>query len=424
LRRRRLERVSTQLVSRLLDDPVPAESNGAATAAAIVRRTQAILEGIADGVYVTGAAHGEITLWNPGAERLIGCPARKAIGKTCGDVLKLSVRGKPIDCTAGCALLRSHRDANTAEVEAERIQPGGAMQRVVVSACRIDDAEGNPVEVVHSVRDVTAIKNAQEAKTMFLATASHELKTPLTVILGYTQGILDGWIPADQQESALTTIDSRAKELSKIVDRLLMTGRIESGRVALDLAVVSLRELIPERVESLAVANGRTVTVSLPEEMPAVIGDADAITTVTDHLLDNAIKYSPDGGDISVDVTYDDRDAHIAVIDHGIGMTAEGIAHCFDYFWQAEASDRRRFGGTGVGLYIVRSLVESMGGKVGVRSDPRDGTVFTIQLRRATDDAVQPPSTSAEPGVGRRTMIHEFMRQIGVPEAYQEGAAT
>jgi PAS domain S-box-containing protein len=386
MRPRHKKRMDGQLLARVLTGPGRSRDDPASDpqVLAAVRRTQAILERIADGVYVTDP-DGTIRLWNRGAEELTGCPARHASGKRCADVLGLSVRGLPLDCKDGCALLQTGFERNASggvETEAERDLPRGQSQHVLVTACGVEGTDGQLTEIVHTLRDLTALKRADEAKTMFLSTASHELKTPLTVILGYTQVLLDGWLEDDQRENALRTIEGRAKELSKIVDRLLLTGRIESGRVALSMTVVCLREVIPERADSLAAATDRTISYLVPEDFPAVIGDVEALTTVIDHVLDNAVKYSPDGGDVHVDVTADESGAEISIADSGIGMNDEGVAHCFDRFWQAESSDVRRFGGTGVGLYIVRSLVESMGGKVRVRSMPGAGTTFTVRLHR------------------------------------------
>ena len=156
----------------------------------------------------------------------------------------------------------------------------------------------------------------------------------------------------------------------------------------------------------------RRVTLQNKQTPPPAIANGAVLTTVVDHLLDNAIKYSPGGEPIEVWVTALDHIVEIAVTDKGVGMDAEQAAHCFDRFWQAESTDVRRFGGTGIGLYIVQSLVDAMGGTVAVRSAPGAGSAFIVQLRRA--DAV-PRQTSVRKD-GEATSIREFMRQIGVPE--------
>jgi PAS domain S-box-containing protein len=388
----------------------------------VLRRMHAILEGVADGVFVTDA-EGTIRLWNGAAERVIGAAAKRAVGHNCMRVLRLGVKERtlsnqirPLDCSKGCALLAEFDEhARSAGVECTRSVHPASDQQLLVSASAVKGCDGEVEEVVHSIRDITRLKEADDAKTMFLATASHELKTPLTVILGYTQTLLANLLDDAQKASALKSIEKRAQQLGRIVDRLLLTGRIESGRVLLELASVSPGNLIAERAESLALATGRSVVPDVAEEIDDVVADEQALTTVLDHLLDNAVKYSPDGGEIIVRAQNQGSSVVIDVIDHGIGMNADAAAQCFDRFWQAEQTDVRRFGGTGVGLYIVKSYIEGMGGKVAVRSDLGQGSVFTLTLAKASETTPK-KETEEDKGVGRRSMIQEFMRQLGVPD--------
>ncbi len=403
--------------ARAAPDPVSAEAASAfEEALAVLRRSKAILEGVADGVYITDPT-GRIRLWNRSVERLTGHRERKALGRSCGEMVGLRVAGEPLDCSAHCALLAACHGG--VEVEAEREPGGGKTQSLLVSASAVDGPDGELAEVVHSLRDITAMKLADEAKTMFLATASHELKTPLTVILGFVQLLQGGILRPEQHEPALDAIEKRAKELNRIVDRLLLTARIEAGRATLNIAIVDIRPLVAERTTELTGAVERRIVLDAPDVIPPIVGDGDAITTVFDHLLDNAVKYSPSGEDVHVSLQAHGSTVEIAVVDQGVGMSPEEVRRCFDRFWQAESSDVRRFGGTGVGLYIVRSLVEGMDGSIDVRSVPGEGTTFTIRFRAATDkDAAQlarAVGPEQAPGVGKPTMIHEFMRQIGVP---------
>jgi len=389
----------------------------------VLRRMHAIVEGVGDGIFVTDPG-GTIRLWNGAAERVIGAANKRAVGRHCNRVLQLGVRERtlsnqtrPLDCSNGCALLAEFGDRATgAGVECVRHVQAATDQQLLVNVSVVQGFDGEVEEVVHSIRDITRLKEADDAKTMFLATASHELKTPLTVILGYTQTLLADLLDEEQKTMALKSIETRAQQLARIVDRLLLTGRIESGRVLLELTRVAPAPLIAERAESLALATGRNVMADVSEDVDDLVADEQALTTVLDHLLDNAVKYSPDGGDIVVRASNQGPSVVIEVIDRGIGMNADDASQCFDRFWQAEQTDVRRFGGTGVGLYIVRSYVEGMGGKVGVRSDLGEGSVFTITLAKASDGAAPQKDNGEDKGVGKRSMIQEFMRQLGVPE--------
>ena len=403
--------------ARRSDDPSAAAAVGVfEEAIGVLRRSQAILDGVADGVYVTDP-QGQIRLWNRSAERLTGCRETKALGRSCRDILGLRIGDEPLDCSRGCALIARANGDREIEVEAQRELPGTKTQNLLVGASAVQSTDGELVEIVHSIRDITTLKLADEAKTMFLATASHELKTPLTVILGFAQLLLDNLVKDDERQTALEAIEKRARELARIVDRLLMTGRIEAGRITLNLGVVDLEPIVRERATALSVAADHGVLVDIAENASAIVGDSDAITTVLDHLLDNAVKYSPEGRDVTVAVRTRSGKVELEVSDTGIGMSPDESRRCFERFWQAESSDVRRFGGTGVGLYIVRSLVEGMGGTIEVRSMPGQGSTFTARFRQASeqDIALLTGTPPEEPGIGKQSMIQEFMRQIGVP---------
>jgi signal transduction histidine kinase len=296
----------------------------------------------------------------------------------------LSSGERVLDCSDGCALLKSGGGTGPAAgTEVWRTHPDGRRQPLLASAQVIRDSEGNASEIVHSYRDITRLKQADEAKTMFLATASHELKTPLSVIQGFAQTLVDDpdWDEADRR-AALEAIRVRAGELNAIVDRILLSSRIDAGEARVIIAELDVGPLVEERVMALRSATGREVVASIEPDLPPAVNDPDALVTILDHLLDNAVKYSPGGERIEVRVASSDERVALSVTDHGVGMDKEGLEHCFDRFWQAESSDSRRFGGTGIGLFIVASLAAAMGASVRAASTPAAGTTFTVELRR------------------------------------------
>jgi len=384
------------------------QERATATSVRLQSRSDKILEHVADAVFVTDGT-GRVVLCNPAAERLIGRPTTETSGESCAAVLGLYHGERALDCAAGCALLRMRAvDGH----ELWRLDQTGRRQPLLAEAAEVPTTDGT-VEVVHSMRDITRLKQAEEAKTLFLATASHELKTPLTVISGFASTLLRfPDIDDAMRTSALDAIWTRSLELTRIVERLLLSSRIEAGRLELELRPVDVAPLLRERVASSAAGMSRRITFSSARDIPMAVGNAQAITTVVDHLLDNAVKYSPNGEPIEVSLAASDSSVELIVADHGIGMDEEQSAHCFDRFWQAESTDVRRFGGTGIGLYIVQSLVEAMGGAITVDSAPGVGTTFAVQLKREGGIPRQPGA----PDTGEVTSIREFMRQIGVPE--------
>ena len=397
----------------LLDRTAAVQSRTAARSARFETKADTIIARVADAVVVTDAGS-RILQWSPAAERILGRPAREAVGLSCTEILGLHVGERRLDCSNGCPLVA--HSGELYDQEAWRADDTGRRQPLLVSTSVIPAQDGSPAEVVHSLRDVTRLKQAEEAKTLFLATASHELKTPLTVIAGFAATLLSGTeMEEGSKRQALEAINRRATDLTKIVDRLLLSSRIEAGRVQVMAVSVDIVPLVVERVEAVRAARGRTTVLEAPEHLPEVVADPQAVVTALDHLLDNAMKYSPGGDPVAVTLWADGGGVHLSVRDRGIGMDPEQVSRCFDKFWQAESSDVRRFGGTGIGLYIVRSLVEAMGGTVAVDSTPGAGSRFTITLQSAATPASRFERPGETAGRGERTSIEEFMRQIGVP---------
>lgn len=395
----------------LLDRSADMQRREVARSNRLEGRSDAILAHIADGVMVTDGTS-RVMQCNPALARLLGRAEDDLVGGLCSEVLGLRIGERALDCSRSCALLDGGATGNPAlGREVWRAGIDGRRQPLLANAVGVGEADGS-VEVVHSLRDITKVKEADEAKTLFLATASHELRTPLTVISGFA-ATLRSYPDTDPEmrDRALAAIERRSTELSKIIDRLLLSSRIEAGRVDLKLAATEVGPLLWERAGALAAATNRTVAVRLGDGVPAVQADPAAFVTVVDHLLDNAIKYSPGGEPIEVDVHVVGDDVRVEVHDAGLGMDEEQVARCFEKFWQAESTDVRRFGGTGIGLYIVRSLVEAMKGDIEVVSSLGSGTTFMVTLRGAAAAvAGNEPAPTKEPSV-----IREFMRQIGVP---------
>jgi signal transduction histidine kinase len=381
----------------------------AAHAAQLEGRAGTILDAVADAIVLTDLA-GRVRLLNPAAQRLVHGQAGP--GRECSELMQLHDGERPLDCRDGCALL-ALRGA-TEGVRLWRPRADGTRQPLLATAAVAGGALTGS-EVVHSLRDITRLMEAEEAKTLFLATASHELKTPITVIRGFADSLLRRPdVDPEIVRTALDAISRRSVELAKIVDRLLMSSRIEAGQLSLDLELVQVGPLVEERVSAMRTATSREVTLGVGE-LPPVVANADALATVVDHLLDNAFKYAP--GEAAVAVTAGEQGGGVvlSVRDEGLGMGPEQVEHCFDKFWQAETGAARRFGGAGIGLYIVRSLVDAMGATITVRSELGVGTEFTIVLP-PPKEAVDVPAQRGvdESAVGEPSMIREFMRQIGV----------
>jgi signal transduction histidine kinase len=335
----------------------------------------------------------------------MGAEGPFVVGMPCIRALGLHEGERPLDCRQGCPLLHNGSNGEPGRGrEVWREISDGRRQPLLASAFAVTHEQGG-VEIVHSLRDITRLKEADEAKTLFLATAAHELKTPVTVIGGFAETILAyPDMPPERRAEAVEAIRRRASELSAIVDRLLLSSKIESGRVHVDVHPVDVRALVIERSTAFQDASGRHVVRLVADEGLVAMADPLALQTVVDHLLDNAVKYS-DGGPVVIRGRRHEGAVEVQVSDIGIGMDEEQARRCFDKFWQAESTDVRRFGGTGIGLYLVSSLVDAMGGTISVETAVGRGSTFTVTLPKV--DGLADAGPADQPG------IKDFMRQVG-----------
>ena len=178
---------------------------------------------------------------------------------------------------------------------------------------------------------------------------------------------------------------------------------------------VDVRAVLEERVDALQATSGRAFVLEVPLRLATAQADWGAVRTVVDHLLSNAVTYSPADRPVVVSATATRRSVRFSVADYGIGMTSQEVARCFEQFWQSESGAPYRKGGTGIGLSSVRSLVEAMGGRVTVRSAAGKGSTFSVALPRFGRGTRRMGQLVPTPGVGEQSMVREFMRQIGVP---------
>jgi len=232
-------------------------------------------------------------------------------------------------------------------------------------------------------------EDANRLKDQFLATLSHELRTPLNAIVGWTTLLMQGNLQPDAAARAVTVIDRNARAQTKLIEDVLDVSRIVSGKLRLNVHALDLTAVVKAAAESVShAATAKRIRMKLLLEagMGPVSGDFDRLQQVVWNLLSNAIKFTPAGGTVSVRVEEGDSNVSVVVRDDGAGIAPEFLPHVFERFRQADASTTRAYGGLGLGLAIVRHLVELHGGTARADSEgPGRGSTFTVALPLLTD---------------------------------------
>ncbi len=288
-------------------------------------------------------------------------------------------------------LVRSHRlheAVTTALAEggsSSELEMGGDEPRVL--SVLGSQLPGDPCPgVVLVLHDLSDLRRLEQLRQEFVANVSHELKTPLSAIKAYAE-TLRGGAMADPDRGAyfFAQIEEQADRLNILILDLLRLARIESGQHSFDITAVPVRPALQRTVSThLPTAESRGVQIHLDCETPlAVRADEEGFRQIIDNLVDNAVKYTPTGGEVVIRCRSHDGAAVIEVSDTGIGIAPEYLPRLFERFFRVDKARSRDLGGTGLGLSIVKHLAQSFGGSVSVRSEVGQGSTFTVTLDQA-----------------------------------------
>ena len=257
------------------------------------------------------------------------------------------------------------------------------------------------------------LKELDRLKSDLLANVSHELRTPLTAIKGYTDYILERKLGSitEKQEKGLVVVQRNLERLSKTINALLDFSRMDVGRIALNLQPFALSPLLDQIVTGLRSElekKGLKLTAEIERGLPPVIGDREKLSAVLENLIINALKFTPEGGRITVSAkragTAARPSALIRVSDTGVGIAADQIAKIFNRFHQVDTSTTRRFGGVGLGLAIVKSILEAHGTTVTVETELGRGTTFGFVLPVLDRAEAAAAAPAASPARGREAV--------------------
>ena len=245
------------------------------------------------------------------------------------------------------------------------------------------DETGAPLGRVVVLRDITGERESERLKDEFFALVSHELRTPLTSIIGYLDLVLDDGegLDADTQRF-LEVVQRNARRLLRLVGDLLFVAQVEAGQLSLEQTQVDLGQVAAEAVEAArprAEGNGVSLVLSAEPARP-LTGDRDRFGQMLDNLIGNAVKFSPDGGHVEISLSDEGNAAILEVRDTGMGIPPEDLDRLFERFFRSSDATRRAVPGVGLGLTIVKAIVDAHSGTIEVASDPREGTTFLITL--------------------------------------------
>jgi two-component system phosphate regulon sensor histidine kinase PhoR len=327
---------------------------------------ESILGGMSEGVVVIGP-EGKVVLANPAAAAMMGTDREGAPGKLLLELIRLPQMEQ---------LVSGDRDRVEIEINGRIL---------LAHASRSDDPAIGQVLVL---LDITDIRRLEGLRRDFVANVSHELKTPLSAVVGYAEALRDGAkdVPA-QRDDFLERIERQAGRMTKIVNDLLDLTGLETGSIRLDRQPLVVRQLIDRALDAVAPqVRGRGLRVALPDG-PAlgltIAADEGRITTALVNLLDNAAKFAPAGSTITVSAAAVPGGVKLAVSDQGPGIPAEHLPRLFERFYRVDRSRSRELGGTGLGLSIVKHVAETHGGSAGVESEPGKGSTFWIVVPAA-----------------------------------------
>jgi PAS domain S-box-containing protein len=334
-----------------------------------------------DGVVVVDA-DGMVATVNPAAERILGRTADETVGHVYRDVLPLvDAQGNDWwECT------KPFDGLSTRVRQPERLLtlPAGAGGRgrdLLVTANFVRDADRRVVRLVVSLRDTAARARTERSGAELVSTVAHELRSPLTSVKGFTATLLTKWerFNDEQKKLMLQTVNSDADRVTRLISELLDVSRIEAGRLELRKQVVDIPAVVRRDVDA-RVAAGESpdrFRVEVTGELPEMWVDPDKLAQVIGNLVENAVRHG--GGTVTIAVTARDGGAEVTVSDEGDGIPTQALGRIFTKFWRGGSR-----GGTGLGLYIAKGIVEAHGGTIEAGRAPDGGAVLRFTLPAGT----------------------------------------
>jgi signal transduction histidine kinase len=331
---------------------------------------------------------GAITYVNPFAEEMLDLPAHTLFGQTLA-ALELSIGDRlatPAQSSSPLSMAeKDPRDSPGVEFSLAEPRPRAIQARFF----DIHDATGEELGLGLLLRDITREKELDEMKSQLLSTVSHELRTPLASIKGFATTLLREdvqWDDASRREF-LSIIDEESDRLSELIGNLLDMSRIEAGTLRVDPEPIDLAPILQGTASEFQVmTREHRFQVQLPPVLPLVLADPRRARQVLRNLVENAVKYSPEGGPVSITAQVMPDSVQVTVADQGLGIDREHLDSVFHRFYQVDSASTRQVGGSGLGLSICKAIVEAQGGEIWAESEMGLGSTFHFTLPLALAD--------------------------------------
>jgi signal transduction histidine kinase len=339
---------------------------------------QAVLGGIVEGVYAVDKSR-TIRYLNPQAARLLGVTPQQAVGRFCGDVLKPSLEDGKRPCETHCPIL--HARAEGAAKAIEHLQPSESARPRTTVITSSGMVEGLQVQVI---RDETELEAVRRARDSVLANISHEFRTPLAAQLASIELLLEGMptMPPEQQRELVKSLERGTLRLTRLIDNLLESVRIESGQLSIRRQSVQLRDVIEDAqglIGSLLALRHQQLEIAVPEDLPDIEGDQHRLTQVFVNLLANANKFAPEGSTVRIGAEAVGSSVVAFVEDEGPGPSPADSDAIFARFGRG-AEHEPEPGGLGLGLWIAKSIIDRHGGTITLTRTEQGRTRFVITL--------------------------------------------
>ena len=360
----------------------------------------AIVESSDDAI-VSKTLEGIVTSWNEGAERLFGWTAAEIVGRPITTIIPPELHAEE-----STILAKLRAGQRIEHFETTRVTKTGERREVSLSVSPLHDATGRVVGASKVARDITdrraaerLLQEADRRKDEFLAMLGHELRNPLAPIRNVAEILRRKAAGDPDQEHLCQVLDRQVQQMTRLLDDLLDMSRIRQGKLQLHKEAVDVLTVVARAVETsrpLIDARRHALDVSLPQQSLRVYGDVARLVQMLGNLINNAAKYTPDGGRISIAARASDGEAELSVKDTGMGIAPGMLSKVFEMFVQGDHS--QSYGGLGLGLTLVRKIAELHAGTVEVRSDgPGKGSEFVVRLPRLRASPPRPDSQGEHP---------------------------